>query len=221
MYLLDMTRERSTRWAILGALTLEPMSGYDIRRNAAESWGHFWSESYGQIYPALRALETEGLVRARGVNPKARPGARAPRPAVRTGSRPAANGAAAGRERREFEITPRGRAALRRWQDEAPVEKPPRNELLLKLMFGANADPAALRGHVERVRDAERRDRDVWGELERTLRRDAAARPELPYWLATLSYGRHHTDAILRWCDETLAALPASGRAARHGKGRR
>ena len=46
----------------LGALTLRPMSGYDLRQFFSENLAFFWSESFGQIYPMLHALEAEGLV---------------------------------------------------------------------------------------------------------------------------------------------------------------
>lgn len=56
-----MAKNRS-RYAILGALTIRPMSGYDIRQFFAKSVSHFWDESYGQIYPILKGLHSEGLV---------------------------------------------------------------------------------------------------------------------------------------------------------------
>src|SRR6267378_1332508 len=40
--------------ALLGLLSLGSMSGYDIRQLISQSIGHFWSESYGQIYPGLK-----------------------------------------------------------------------------------------------------------------------------------------------------------------------
>ena len=48
--------------ALLGLLSLEPMSGYDIRQMISRSIGYFWSESYGQIYPGLKRLAADGLV---------------------------------------------------------------------------------------------------------------------------------------------------------------
>ena len=30
---------------------------------------------------------------------------------------------------------------------------------------------------------------------------------DLPYWLMTISYGRHRVQALLDWCDETIATL--------------
>ncbi len=38
------------------------MSGYRVRQEILETLGHFWTESYGQIYPTLARLEAAGLV---------------------------------------------------------------------------------------------------------------------------------------------------------------
>jgi len=51
---------RTSPFAVLGMLSLGALSGYEIRRELAESIGTFWSESYGQIYPALRELSKKG-----------------------------------------------------------------------------------------------------------------------------------------------------------------
>ena len=55
-------RSSQTRTAVLGALSIEPMTGYAVREAIRETLGHFWSESFGQIYPALARLRDEGLV---------------------------------------------------------------------------------------------------------------------------------------------------------------
>ena len=58
-------RSSSTSEALLGLLTIEPMSGYDLGLVIRDSIGHFWNESYGQIYPNLKRLAAEGLVAAK------------------------------------------------------------------------------------------------------------------------------------------------------------
>jgi DNA-binding PadR family transcriptional regulator len=50
---------------LLGLLTIEPMSGYDLGQNIRTSVGYMWNESYGQIYPNLKKLAVEGLVTAK------------------------------------------------------------------------------------------------------------------------------------------------------------
>ena len=53
---MDDRSNNSSRAAILGLLLMHDASGYDIRKLAEGSIGHFWSESYGQIYPTLKRL---------------------------------------------------------------------------------------------------------------------------------------------------------------------
>src|SRR5260370_38491835 len=59
--------------ALLGLLSLGPMSGYDIRQLIPRSIGHFWSESYGQIYPGLKRLAAAGLVEKKTQRRKGKP----------------------------------------------------------------------------------------------------------------------------------------------------
>ena len=56
-----MARRSQTELAVLGALSTGPMSGYELRAAISEVLGHFWHESYGQIYPCLAALEEAGF----------------------------------------------------------------------------------------------------------------------------------------------------------------
>lgn len=58
-----MARTSQTDLAVLGSLTTEPMTGYALREVIRDVLGHFWSESFGQIYPALARLEDLGYVR--------------------------------------------------------------------------------------------------------------------------------------------------------------
>src|SRR5207302_1460724 len=75
---------------ILGMIAFGKQTGYDIKQLVDKSTRHFWAASYGQIYPELRRLEGEGMVRGR------------PEP---TG----------GRARMVYELTEEGQRALREW----------------------------------------------------------------------------------------------------------
>ncbi|MEZ0447053.1 PadR family transcriptional regulator [Cellulomonas sp. ICMP 17802] len=61
-----MSRRPQTEIAVLGALSIEPMTGYALRAAIISTLGHFWSESFGQIYPTLARLEADGDVRKDG-----------------------------------------------------------------------------------------------------------------------------------------------------------
>ena len=180
-----MQRTNRTLYAVLGFLTWGPMSGYDIKKLVETSTANFWTESYGQIYPILRTLAERGLARRVAD--------------ARAGTR--------GRERQAYEITERGRAELQGWLVEPTGPPTVRNELLLKLFFSRQVDPADARRQVEDFR------RQVSSLAERgaatraRLESGRADAPDLPYWLLTLRFGEIQRAAVLAWCDEALAAL--------------
>jgi PadR family transcriptional regulator AphA len=189
MYLLDiylsaMTMEGgSTPNTLLGILSLRPMSGYDIRQMVSSSIGYFWSESYGQIYPGLKRLAAAGLVVKKTERNKGRP------------------------DRHLYSITADGRERLREWLKIPVSEEVVRNELLLKLFFGAHVSAEVNREHVRLNVEFHQRSLKTYTAMAKQLRVEKANDPNLPYWLMTLNYGKHHSAAMLKWCKETLADL--------------
>jgi len=176
-----MARGSSTRFAILGMLSLGPMSGYDIKQFAESSIGHFWTENYGQIYPTLKELLAEGLITRR-------------------------KGASDARKQ-VYEIAPRGREALRGWLRVPPAAQPVRSELMLKLFFGDQIEPAEAAVYV---RESLKQFQDLLHEyvgIKQQLRRDFAEHPGLPYWLITLRFGEERAEGVVRWAKETLREL--------------
>src|SRR6202795_1697292 len=63
----------TTEFAVLGMLGWGPASGYDLKKRIESSVAHFWSESYGQIYPILARLASEGLAERRLERQKGKP----------------------------------------------------------------------------------------------------------------------------------------------------
>jgi DNA-binding PadR family transcriptional regulator len=54
---------RTLKYAILGLLSQQPMTGYDIAREFNDkALANFWYATHGQIYPELRKLLEEELV---------------------------------------------------------------------------------------------------------------------------------------------------------------
>lgn len=53
------------RLAILGALMERPMHGYDLRKYLEHAQGVFWMINYGSIYPTLKKMDKEGLVKGK------------------------------------------------------------------------------------------------------------------------------------------------------------
>jgi PadR family transcriptional regulator AphA len=173
----------ATPKALLGLLSIHPMSGYDVRQLISWSIGHFWSESYGQIYPALKQMTAAGLVAKKTERQKGRP------------------------DRNVYSLTKAGREELREWLRLPPEHEVPRSEFLLKLFFGAHAAKGVNREHVAAFLAEHQRAFEVYAATERQLKRDEKHDPQLPYWLMTLNFGRHRSRALVKWAKETLLEL--------------
>ena len=182
------TKGNTTRFALLGLLSLRPCSGYDLKKLAEGSIAHFWSESYGQIYPALRRLEAEKLATRRREAGRGRP------------------------DRQVYSLTPAGGRELERWLALPARFEPPRSELLLRLFFGGRVALDASRRQVEAFHALHQQLLQRYDQVERDLRSRHARHPDLGWWLVTLSFGRHRSRAFLAWSAETLAVLSRWGR---------
>ena len=118
---------------ILGMIALGKRTGYDIKTFVDRTARYFWAASYGQIYPELKRLEDQGLVRGR------------PEPS-------------GGRARTVYELTEAGDAALQHWleaDDEPSYEL--RDEGMLKLFF-SDSLPERRIEIVRAIRMREERD---------------------------------------------------------------
>lgn len=59
--------------AMLGLLKERPMHGYELKKRLSYMLGHFWTVSYGSLYPAIKRLEKSGRIeRAYSVKEKTR-----------------------------------------------------------------------------------------------------------------------------------------------------
>lgn len=173
----------TTRFALLGLLSFGPSSGYGLKKLVEESISHFWSESYGQIYPTLRRLEAERRVTRRKDAGRGRP------------------------QRHLYTITTAGRQELERWLALPARVEPPRSELLLRLFFGGSTSLPVSRRQVEACRALHRNLLERYDQVERSLRANYGRHPDLRWWLITLNFGRHRSHAFVEWSEETLAAI--------------
>ena len=176
-------RANTSRYAILGVLSLCPMSGYDVKKLIGRSIAHFWNESYGQIYPILNRLAAEGLAARRREARRGKP------------------------DRYVYSLTPKGHAELERWLAVPARLEPVRSELLLKLFLGSAGPVADSVAQVEHCRTRQRVLLDTYVRIERQLRKELAGHPQLAFSVITLHYGQRRCRATLAWCEETLAGL--------------
>src|SRR5260370_26291948 len=109
-------------------LSIQPGSGYDIKKFMEQSSSNVWHESYGQIYPLLKQLVDEGLATSHTDKQEGKP------------------------ERYIYTLTSEGLAELRQWLTH-PIEYTiERNELLLNLVCRLQAPLTANIEHVQPFR---------------------------------------------------------------------
>jgi len=174
----------SLKHAVLGFLSIAPMTGYDLRKHMEESVAHFWPADQAQIYRTLGHLAADDLVSVRTIPQEGKP------------------------DRREHSITAAGLAELDSWLS-APVEYVPSREVfLVRLFFVGRLGTDRVRTVLqERAEEA----RELAAVLEQT--RDGAtqavAHPDLEVRLrlATLANGLVHARAELEWAEDLLAQL--------------
>jgi DNA-binding PadR family transcriptional regulator len=153
-------------------------TGYDIKQLVDKTTRHFWAASYGQIYPELRRLEAEGLVRGR------------PEPS-------------GGRARTVLEMTDAGEAALREWlcdSDEPTYEL--RDEGMLKLFFSDVVGPELGLEHVRAIRLRHTRKLEQLRALE-----EHVAETGRSGLCLTLQLGINLQESTIAWCESTERQL--------------
>jgi PadR family transcriptional regulator AphA len=192
----------TTDYAIAGLLSIRPMSGYELKQWSGQCIGRFWSESYGQIYPALARMQRAGHIAVKEAGPKPAGG---PKTNLKASLKANPRKAGPGRERRVYELTAKGRGLLEEWLPGPCREQVPRHELLLKLFFGAEAPLGVSRSHLKRQREIARTRLADYAGLEKQLR--VSADLHAVWWRMTLRLGILDARASLAWCEESLDTL--------------
>jgi DNA-binding PadR family transcriptional regulator len=167
----------ATAYVILGMISREPRSGYEIKALVDDTTRFFWAASYGQIYPELKRLSEAGLVE--GID--------------------ASRG---DRKRTVYAITADGEAELKDWLRRPPETAEMREEGLLKLFFSGALKPAEA---VETLRTMRTKRLELTERLrsmepEKTELKD-------PFPLMVLQAGIEFNEWFAGWCERMEAQL--------------
>jgi DNA-binding PadR family transcriptional regulator len=172
---------RTLGYAVLGLLSREELSGYDLKRWMERPLGYFWSARHSQIYPELARLEEEGLVTHTLVEQSGKP------------------------DKKVYRITAEGLEALKEWVVEPPVSRSVRDELTLKAYSVWLADKEkAVR--LFREEGLQREEQLAHYEAMRTWMEDEheteVRSPDSPWFAvyATLRRGIGYEKEYAEWC---------------------
>lgn len=177
-----MANEKKIDCVILGLLSHEELTGYEIKKRMDAALKYFWGASYGSIYPALNDLVSRGMATKR----------------KDTDSK---------RNKQIYTITENGRKYLKKWLS-LPIEKDElRYETLLKLFFGNESGEKQALIHIEAFEKKIEEElpylfhaRTI---LTQSLHEDAAHK----YYLLTVEFGIKTYQTYLEWCKQARKLL--------------
>jgi PadR family transcriptional regulator, regulatory protein AphA len=116
----------SLRFALLGLLSDQSMSGYDLTKRFEQSLGNVWYARHSQIYPELNRLHKEALIEIVAEGP---------------------------RGRKEYSATQAGKDAVRDWLLTTEPEWGLRSEPMLRSFFLWMLEPDEARRYLSTYRE--------------------------------------------------------------------
>ncbi len=171
-----MANTKKMDYVLLGLLSHEPMTGYEMKKRLDTSLRFFWGGSYGSIYPTLNELEKAGKVTKENASDN-------------------------GREKISYYITEKGKEALKEWLRK-PVEKDEiRYETLLKLFFGNENGFSGALEHIERFEEKCNSELQILHMFAENLLHYLGEDTHKYYYL-TVMFGIKTYESYLEWCKE-------------------
>src|SRR3989338_9569983 len=173
-------RENKTKYAVLGMLSFEPKSGYEISQSIKNSTAFFWSESDGQIYPILKKLHKENLVT---LNVEKISGKH---------------------DKKIYSITGDGKKILTDWLEKTPTTFNLRNEFLLQFFFGRNI---SKKKNIEKIKEYQamlKRQLKLFDSFEPEIYK-TSKNPD--YLILSLAYVQQSMKAEIAWCNYAIQSL--------------
>lgn len=174
-----MARCNKTAYAILGFISQQPASGYDIKKQLAANAKWYWSESNAQIYPILKRMEATGCLSSY------------------------IDDSSGARQRRIYSITAQGIEKLNTWLQQ-PVEPTTyREEFFLKFNLSEHLDLS------QRIQQVKQFQKTIQAQLDQIHHQQAekSHAEKNPALILSQQYAAAVWQAKADWCTATLTTL--------------
>jgi len=179
----------SLKHALLGFLSYQPMTGYDLKQHFDRSIYYFWNANLSQIYPTLSKMKGEGWLTMEVEYQEDRP------------------------NRKVYHITTAGREELRRWLRAPAAVAPVRDAFLIKTFFSGQLDKeevlSQVRHHLALHQEQLAAYQEtVRGTIQQSIEATGMERDGL-FWNLTLDKGIKYEQGWVEWCQEAIAKIEA------------
>ena len=174
----------SLSYAILGLLSYEDMTGYDIKSSFDDSIKCIWPAHLSQIYRDLGNLESKGWVHSRIEPQDTRP------------------------DRKVYNITELGKEELLKWLNKTPQSFTAvvRDEMALRAFFGSKIEKKELIIQLKMLIKEKIETLSFLDETSEKLK-NTPHDSEKMYWLFSLRKGYYMAKAELAWAEECINEL--------------
>ena len=172
--------------AILGFLSYHPYTGYDLKKIFDSSVQHFWPADQSQIYRTLNRLTEQGFAEMEKVPQENRP------------------------DRKVYQITEAGQAALNHWLSAPPPMSTPRSASLIQVFFSGQLSDqeilAKFEGYAEIMRG-------ILSRYDQVPNQIGPFQDEIPsprehfFWMLTLENGIASMRANLAWAETIIEPI--------------
>jgi DNA-binding PadR family transcriptional regulator len=172
--------------AILGFLNYRPSSGYDLKKIFDTSVRHFWPADQGQIYRTLSRMSTKGWVEIEIIHQESRP------------------------DRKEYRITPAGRAELRQWLITPLTPDENRSADMIQVFFAAQLSDDEILGIFERAAALMRAGLEHYAKIPRNIEAYSEythSPREFFFWMLTLEVGIHNLQSSLEFIETLIQRI--------------
>lgn len=168
-------------YGLLAILSSGPQTGYDIRKFLEEPDVFYWKESYGNIYPMLKALEKDGLVNRRDSYVKTR-------------------------KKSIYQLNEIGWEVLNHWLEQPAGLSRFRVEILMKIRFGSSSGVANMIEQIRTYREQAVRELEEARENSGEIRESGNTLSADLSLVASL-FLENLKESSIRWCDQSLEIL--------------
>lgn len=181
----------SLPFGLLGLLSYQENTGYDLAKMFEDSLNNFWHAQSSQIYRELNRMEEKGWVTSQSVIQNGRP------------------------NKRVYSITDEGRSAFNEWinegDDAVTMFENSHDPLLMRVFFGGKSPEVTL-GRLKAYRDMCITGLDKQAkEIQSSINDYAVLIPESSkerlYWQMTLNLGIAQSKASVEWAQECIDRL--------------
>ncbi len=170
--------------ALLGFLSYQPMTGYDLKQHFDRSIYYFWNAKLSQIYPTLNQMREDGWLTMEVDYQEDKP------------------------NRKVYHITETGREEFQRWQQEPTDMSPIREPFLIKVFFGGQLEKEEMLSQLRRQLALHQEQLAAYREtaqkaIEQNVEATGLVR-EGVFWGLTLEMGVKYEQGWIEWCQEAI-----------------